>query len=496
MLLAQVSNAPQSAHPPLSFGPVAPELILVGTAIVLMLLDALAPTNDQGPAVFLSLAGVVGAAAWSLRLWFWKGSATVLGGMVATDRFTVFFRLVILAVALIGILLSYHYLGRAHEGRGEYYPLLLFATAGMTLITAASDLILVFLALEVLSLSLYLLTGFSFRRLASAEASMKYFLLGAFSSAFFLYGVALAYGASGTTNLARMAAKLSQGAPSAIALGAAGLLAVGFLFKVSAAPFHMWTPDAYQGAPTCVTAFMSAGTKVAAFAAFLRVFNVAFHPLASDWRPFIYVIAAVSIVLGSVLAIAQTNVKRMLAYSSIAHAGFVLVGFAAANQRGIEAAMFYLGAYAATIVGAFGIVELVSVRGEANIRLQSYAGLARRNPLAGGALAIFLLSLAGIPPTAGFIAKVAVFSAAIQTGLWPLVLLAVLASVVAAFFYIRVIVLMYMRDYEPLPDDVGTVDRGSVGRLAVLVPAAVTVVFGILPGILFGFLRSASVIRF
>jgi NADH-quinone oxidoreductase subunit N len=241
---------------------------------------------------------------------------------------------------------------------------------------------------------------------------------------------------------------------------------------------------------------MSAGTKVAAFAAFLRVFNVAFHPLASDWRPFIYVIAAVSIVLGSVLAIAQTNVKRMLAYSSIAHAGFVLVGFAAANQRGIEAAMFYLGAYAATIVGAFGIVELVSVRGEANIRLQSYAGLARRNPLAGGALAIFLLSLAGIPPTAGFIAKVAVFSAAIQTGLWPLVLLAVLASVVAAFFYIRVIVLMYMRDYEPLPDDVGTVDRGSVGRLAVLVPAAVTVVFGILPGILFGFLRSASVIRF
>jgi len=495
--LAPLAQTVTPAHPPLSFGPVAPELILVGTAIVLMLLDALLPTDDQEPAVFLSLAGVIGAAAWSLHLWFWKGPATVLGGTVATDRFTVFFRLVLLAVAAIGILLSYHYLDRAHEARGEYYPLLLFATAGMTLITAASDLIVVFLALEVLSLSLYLLTGFSFRRLASAEASMKYFLLGAFSSAFFLYGVALAYGASGTTNLARIGAKLSaQGGTSALALGAAGLLGVGFLFKVSAAPFHMWTPDAYQGAPTCVTASMSAGTKVAAFAAFLRVFHVAYFSLASDWRPFIYVIAAVSIVVGSVLAIAQSNVKRMLAYSSVAHAGFVLVGFAAANQQGIQSAMFYLGAYAAMIIGAFGIVELVSVRGEANIGLESYTGLARRHPFAGAALAVFLLSLAGIPPTAGFIAKVAVFSAAIQTGLWPLVLLAVLASVVAAFFYIRVIVLMYMREPEPRPDDAAVLDRAMVNRLAILGPAVLTILFGILPGILFGVLRSASVIRF
>jgi len=326
---------------------------------------------------------------------------------------------------------------------------------------------------------------------------MKYFLLGAFSSAFFLYGVALAYGASGTTNLARIGAKLSaQGGTSALALGAAGLLGVGFLFKVSAAPFHMWTPDAYQGAPTCVTAFMSAGTKVAAFAAFLRVFHVAFFSLASDWRPFIYVIAAVSIVVGSVLAIAQSNVKRMLAYSSVAHAGFVLVGFAAANQQGIQSAMFYLGAYAAMIIGAFGIVELVSVRGEASIGLESYTGLARRHPFAGAALAVFLLSLAGIPPTAGFIAKVAVFSAAIQTGLWPLVLLAVLASVVAAFFYIRVIVLMYMREPEPRPDDAAVLDRAMVNRLAILGPAVLTILFGILPGILFGVLRSASVIRF
>ena len=491
-LLAQAAT-----HPPLTFGPIGPELFLVGAAIVLMLLDALAPTDDQRPAVLLALAGVAGAAAWSIHLWFWKGPATVLGGMVAVDRFTVFFRLVLLGVAGIAILLSYQYLDRAHEARGEYYPLLLFATTGMTLITAAADLILVFLALEVLSLSLYLLTGFSFRRLASAEASMKYFLLGAFSSAFFLYGIALAYGATGTTNIAAIEAKLStHGGTSALALGAAGLLAVGFLFKVSAAPFHMWTPDAYQGAPTCVTAFMSAGTKVAAFGAFLRVFMVAFAHFSVDWTPFIYVIAAISIVLGSVVAIAQSNVKRMLAYSSVAHAGFILVGLTAANQRGVQAAMFYLAAYAATIIGAFGIVELVSVRGEGNLRLSSYSGLARRNPFAGAVLALFLLSLAGIPPTAGFIAKVSVFSAAIEAGHWPLVLLGVLGSVVAAFFYIRVIVLMYMSEYLPEPGDVAGFERAPVARVAILIPAGVTLLFGVLPGILFGFLRSASVVRF
>ena len=493
-MLAQVTTTAAS-HPPLSFGPLGPELILVGTAIVLMLLDALVPTEDQRPAVFLSLAGVAVAAAWSVHLWSWKGPATVLGGMVAADRFSVFFRLVLLGVAAIAILLSYHYLDRAHEARGEYYPLLLFATAGMTLITAASDLIVVFLALEVLSLSLYLMTGFSFRRLASAEASMKYFLLGAFSSAFFLYGLALAYGATGTTNLSGIAAKLSgQVGPLALALGAAGLLGVGFFFKVAAAPFHMWTPDAYQGAPTCVTAFMSAGTKVAAFGAFLRVFTVAFSPLAWDWHPFVYVIAGVSIVFGSVVAIAQTNVKRMLAYSSVAHAGFILVGVTAASQRGIEAAMFYLAAYAAMILGAFGIVELVSVRGEANVTLRSYTGLARRDPFLGAALALFLLSLAGIPPTAGFIAKVTVFAAAIQAGHWPLALLGVLGSVIAAFFYIRVIVLM--REYEPEPDEVPGLERGPVGRVAILIPAVLTVLFGVFPGILFGVLHSASVIRF
>jgi NADH-quinone oxidoreductase subunit N len=484
-----------AAGPPkaqMSFHPLGPELVLVGTAIVLLLLDAMLNEANQRAYALLSLAGLAGAAAYSVWLWTWEGPGTVLGNMVAADRFSVFIRLVLIGVAAVAVLLSYHYLDRADEARGEYYPLLLFATAGMTLIASATDLILVFLALEVLSLSLYLMTGFSFRRLASAEASMKYFLLGAFSSAFFLYGIALAYGATGTTNLAAIGQTLNGQTSIGLALAAAGLMAVGFAFKVAAVPFHMWTPDAYQGAPTSVTAFMSAGTKVAAFAAFLRVFNVAFHPIAGDWRPFVWVIAAVTMVVGSTLAIAQTNIKRMLAYSSIAHAGFILVGVAAGTPKGIEAAMFYLAAYATMIVGAFGVVMLVSVRGERHLSLGSYAGLARRSPFLAAVLALFLLSLAGIPPTAGFIAKVAVFSAAIQAGYWPLVLIAVLASVIAAFFYIRVIVLMYMQE----PVETEAIERAPWAELGVIVPAVLTLVFGVLPGILFGFLKSAAVVRF
>jgi NADH-quinone oxidoreductase subunit N len=486
-----------AAHPPLVFQPVVPEFILTGVAIGLLLLDALRPSEDQRPLALLALAGIAAAAAYSVYLWNWVGHPgrpkAVLANMVAADQFAVFLRLVLLAVAAIGVLLAYHYLDRADEARGEYYPLLLFATAGMTLIVAAADLIMVFLALEILSLSLYLMTGFSFRRLASAEASMKYFLLGAFSTAFFLYGVAFAYGATGTTNIVGVASKLStQIGPLALALAAAGLLGTGFAFKVAAVPFHMWTPDAYQGAPTCVTAFMSAGTKVAAFGALLRVFDVGLSPLVIEWRPIVWGLAAVTMLVGSVLAIAQSDVKRMLAYSSIAHAGFILVGVTAPGQKGIEAVLFYLAAYATMIVGAFGVVMLVSVRGERHTSLASYAGLGRRSPFLAAVLALFLLSLAGIPPTAGFIAKVAVFGAAIQQGYWPLVLVAVLSSVIAAFFYIRVIVLMYMQD----PAETLEIERAPVAAVGVAVPAALTIVFGVLPGVLFGLLHHAAVITF
>jgi NADH-quinone oxidoreductase subunit N len=322
---------------------------------------------------------------------------------------------------------------------------------------------------------------------------MKYFLLGAFSSAFFLYGVALAYGAGGTTSLSGLAGALAGPTDElALALAGAGLLTVGFAFKVSAVPFHMWTPDVYQGAPTPITAFMSAGTKVAGFGALLRVASSALGPVQWDLTPVLWGLAALTMVVGSVLAIAQRDVKRMLAYSSIAHAGFVLVGVVAANQQGISGAMFYLAAYAAMIVGAFGVVMLVSQRGEERTSLAVYAGLARRSPLLAGLLTLFLLSLAGIPPTSGFIAKVLVFRAAVDAGHWSLVVVAVVATVIAVFFYIRLIVLTYMQE----PRERAAIPTAPLPAAAVVATALVTLVLGVLPFLLTGFLDSAAVLRF
>jgi NADH-quinone oxidoreductase subunit N len=478
-------------HPPLTFGPIAPELILVGVGIVLLLGEAIWQRVARWMLAVGALIGIAAAAIYDMTLWNYHGPATVLGGMVSVDRFAVFSRIVLLGVAAIGVLFGHHYFQRTGDTRGEFYPLLLFCTSGMTLIAAAGNLLIVFLALEILSLSLYVLTGFSLR-LAAVEGAMKYFLLGAFASAFFLYGIALVYGATGTTSIGGIARELSgRIGPQPLALAGAGLLAVGFAFKIAAVPFHMWTPDVYQGAPTPITAYMSAATKVAAFAALIRVFDVSFQPLAQDWTPFIWVLAAVTMVVGSILAIAQTDVKRMLAYSSVAHAGFILTAITAANADGISAALFYLVAYATMIVGAFGVVMLVSIRGEERTALGSYAGLARRSPALAGLLSLFLLSLAGLPPTAGFIAKVSVFGAAVRAGHWPLVLIAVLASVVAAFFYLRVIVLMYMQD----PQDEVTPRPATAPGLALAVPAALTILFGVFPQLVFGFLRSASVLR-
>ena len=478
--------------PKLVFQPILPELILAGVAMIGLLYEAIAKRSDRAVHLWISLAGLLAAAAASVLMWSWTGDATVMGGMVSADRFAVAGTLILLAVAAMGLLYGAHYFGRSgDEPRGEFYPLVLFATAGMVLIVAAANLIVTFLALELLSLSLYILTGITGRR-GSNEAAMKYFLLGAVSSAFFLYGVAMAYGAAGTTSITALATALGGKTGSqALALLGFALLLVGFGFKVAAAPFHMWTPDVYQGAPTPVTAFMSAATKVAAFFALIRVLDVAFQPLTWDWTPVIVVLAALSIVVGSVLAIAQTDIKRMLAYSSVAQAGFILTGLTAGNSTGIRAAMFYLIAYAAVTLGTFGVVMLVSARGEEQTSISSYAGLYRRSPLLAAMMTIFLLSLAGIPPTAGFIAKVVVFSAAISAGHWPLVLVGVLASVAAAFFYLRVIVYMYMRGPKLDQDE----DLSLMPRLALVVPASLTLAFGIFPGLIAGLIEKASVLR-
>jgi NADH-quinone oxidoreductase subunit N len=480
------------ATPHLEFAPIFPELLLCGVAIVGLLYEAVAPKSERLWHLALAMAGLIAAALSTFPLWHWAGEPTVMGQMVSVDRFSVVSRLLLLGIAATGLLLGTHYFARSGDTyRGEFYPLVLFATAGMTLITAAADLIVVFLALEILSLSLYVLTGITGRR-TSNEAAMKYFLLGAFSSAFFLFGVAWAYGATGTTKITAVANTLAgQTGNQGLALLAFVFLAIGFGFKVSAVPFHQWTPDVYQGAPTPVTAFMSAATKVAAFMALIRVLDVAFQPLAWDWTPVIWVLAAASVIVGSVLAIAQSDIKRMLAYSSIAHAGFILTGLTSANQTGIRAAMFYLVSYALMTLGSFGVVMLVSARGEEQTSLTSYAGLAKRSPLLAGLMTLFLLSLAGIPPTVGFVAKVGVFIAAIRAGHTPLALIGVVSSVVAAFFYLRVIVLMYMQEPQGSFEE----DRSLLPRVVIAIPAILTLAFGVFPGLIAGILERASILR-
>ena len=477
--------------PEIVLRPILPEIIVAGAAMAILLLDAFRSSRDRRPLALLALAALAAAAASAIGLWSWDGAATILGGMVATDRYGVFFRLVILAVAALAVLLSMHDVDE--ERGGEFYALLLFSAMGMSLLAVSADLIVVFLSLEILSLSLYVLVGSSPRRLASQEAAMKYFLLGAFSTAFLLYGIALAYGATGTTSLSGIAGALAgETGDLGLAMAAAALLTVGFAFKVAAVPFHMWTPDVYQGAPTAVTAFMSAGTKVAGFAALLRVASSALGPVAWDLTPALWALAALTMVVGSVLAIAQQEVKRLFAYSSVAHAGFVLVGVVAANQQGISGAMFYLVAYAAMILGAFGIVMIVAGRGEERTTMAAYAGLARRSPLLAAMLALFLLSLAGLPPTAGFVAKVLVFQAAVEAGHWALVVVGVLATVIAAYFYIRLIVVSYMEE----PEDRGAIPTAPVPGVAVGLAAALTLVLGVLPFLLLDVLESASILRF
>ena len=477
--------------PVLVFQPVIPEIILCAVAIAGMLYEAFAPKSSRTVHLVFALAGLAGAGIAAIKLWNWSGDPTVLGDAIAADRFAVVATVVLVIAAAFGCI---HYTHETARGRlafrGEFYPLVLFATAGMVLIAAANDLIVVFIALEILSLSLYVLTGLGGRR--SNEAAMKYFLLGAFSSAFFLYGVAMAYGATGSTKIPDIVGALGgQTGSQALALLGMGLLVIGFGFKVSAAPFHMWTPDVYQGAPTPVVAFMSAATKVAAFFALMRVLDVALQPLTTTWTPVLYALSVISVVLGAVLAAAQRDVKRMLAYSSVAHAGFILAGLTSPNMIGIRAAMFYLIAYTVMTVGAFGVTMVVAVKTDEPSSYDSYDGLAARSPGLAALLTIFLLSLAGIPPTVGFIAKVTVFGSAIRAGNWPLVVVCVLASVIAAYAYLRVIVRMYFRAPQLAVDD----DRSVVPQAAGLVLAVTVLVLGVFPRLLSSIIDQASILK-
>jgi NADH-quinone oxidoreductase subunit N len=424
-----------------------PVILLAGWALVLMLVDLAVPAGRKHITGWLALLGT-GVAAAGLLGWPRVGALTAFNGLVVADGFATFLHAIFLVSAAVAIMLALNYLPRAGIERGEFYVLLLLTVSGMLLMSQAADLIIVFLALELLSIPLYVLSGLARPNLASEESAMKYFLLGAFASGFLVYGIALTYGATGTTGLNGILAAAAQGGPNLLLLAGASLLLVGLGFKVAAAPFHMWTPDVYDGAPSIVTAFMSVGAKAGGFAALLRVFLTAFPALTPQWALVAAGLAALTMIVGNFAALAQSNIKRLLAYSSIAHAGYILMALPAAgsNDAAVGSALFYLLAYALTTLGAWAVVMAVEKRDGAGLRLADYAGLFARRPALALGMAVFMFSLTGLPPTSGFIAKVNVFQAAIDAGYVWLALIGVVTSLVSAYYYLRIVVLMFMRE--------------------------------------------------
>jgi NADH-quinone oxidoreductase subunit N len=464
------------APPSISLTALLPPLIVVGTALLVLLLDLVPVRGGKGHLATVSLAGLVAALLTALALW--GAGARGFRDMVRLDNYALFFHVVICYAAALIVLLSVDYLERAHAESGEYYALVLFSTAGMLLLASAGDLIVVFLALELMSLSLYVLSGLFTMRLTAGETSMKYFLLGAFASSFLLYGIALLYGATGSTNVERIAAAAAAAPRDPLVVLGVGLLMVGFGFKISSVPFHMWAPDVYQGAPTSVTALIATGSKAAVFAALIRVVVAGFRSAQPDWAVVLWVLAVLTMTVGNVVAIAQSNLKRMLAYSSIAHVGYMLVGLVAGGPTGAGAVLFYLLAYTFTTVGTFGVITLCERAGEEAVDVRDYAGLARRHPLLAFALALFLLSLVGIPPLAGFVGKFYLFGAAVQAGYVWLAVIGVLNSAVAAYYYLRVLVYMYMQ--EPGAEG-ASLAPSFAGGLALAIALLAVVLLGVFP---------------
>ena len=452
-------------------------IALSAGAILLLLLEFIPPrpNGDRGPLLSMLTLIAAGYAVYRVR----DEKRALFEGMFVHDGLTVFFTLLFCAVGVVSVLFAWHYNKRTRIGQPEFYSLLLTAVLGMVVMAASNDLITIFLGLELMSLSLYVMVGFRRNLLESNEAALKYFLLGAFASAFLLYGIALLYGATGTTNLQRIGDFLGDtplGRQPLILMGSL-LVFTGFLFKVAAVPFHMWTPDAYQGAPTSVTGFMSAGAKAAGFAALLRILVRALPSLQHDWQPLLAVVAMLTMTVGNVTALLQNNVKRMLAYSSIAHAGYILVALAAGGREGSAAAVFYLAAYSFMNLGAFALLTMMGRGSDEPVLVSDLAGLGFRQPLAGLALTLFMVSLGGIPPTAGFMGKVLVFGAAVKAGLvWPLVVVGVLNSVISVFYYLRITVALYMREPEGEPV---ALSLNAPAVAALLLTAAATLWWGL-----------------
>lgn len=439
---AQLQTIPQSVD----YVRILPEIVLSLFGIVIMLLDPL--VDEEKSQKLLSGIGLVGAVAALLSTWYMAQSpGLAFSNMVRVDSFSVFFHYLVIAIGAVVILSSFEYMAVQRIRAGEYYALILFSLVGMGLMSSAVELVLIFVGLEISSIATYILAGFRRQAASSSESSLKYFLLGSFATAFFLYGVALMFGATGSTNIDLISQRLQSGPVQVLVYVAMSLMFVGLGFKVAAAPFHIWTPDVYEGAPAPIVGFMSTAPKAAAFAVLLRVVYAINAP-GRFWL--IWVAAALSMTLGNVCALVQSNVKRLLAYSSIAHAGYVLVAFAMTTPEnssiGISAAMFYTAAYAAMNVGAFAVVSHFANAGERYITLEDYEGLGRSSPFLAATLTIFLLSLIGIPMTGGFLAKFYVFSAAVKANLIWLTLIGVVNSAIGAYYYLRIIVVMYMRE--------------------------------------------------
>ena len=486
--------------PSLSYMLLSPMLIVFGAAVLGVLIEAFMGKAHRAA---IQLTVSIGALLLALlQLWQIKdmSSTTAAVNSVTIDKAGIFFQFIIVSLALVAVLLiadQDNFVAQASAVPGsneekiaiqqkvqqtEIFPLVLFAVGGMMLFTVASDLITLFVALEVFSLPLYLLAGLSRRRrLLSQEAALKYILLGAYASAFFLFGAAFVYGYSGTVSISGISAAAGSANDIFLFIGII-FISVGLLFKISAVPFHSWTPDVYQGAPTPITGFMAACTKVAAFGAILRIFYVGFADSQTLWQPLIAVIAVITMIFGSVVAIAQRDVKRMLAYSSIAHAGFLLLGVVSLSKDGLAASLFYLFAYGFTTIAAFGIISLVrDSTGEVS-DLNRWVGLGKKSPLVAAVFSFLLLSFAGIPLTSGFIGKFAIFSAAYQSGNVSLVIVGVLASAIAAFFYIRVIIMIFFTD--PVNDSVSVVIPSIRSRIAISCATLISLVLGVLPSLL------------
>ena len=463
---------------PVSFSAIVPMLVVTLAGVAAMLAEAMRSSGERMPIGGLGLIGLGGAGIASVLLW---GRDATSFGVVRADDFALFITLLLVVVGALTIVFSFDVVERDGLPGGEYYALVMFALAGMMLMASATDLLVMFLALEVLSLAVYVLTGIRRDSPSGTEGAFKYFLLGAFSSAFFLYGIAMVYVVTGSTRLDRIGQVLASPATASEPLTwvAVGLLLVGFAFKVSAVPFHTWTPDAYEGAPAIVTGFMSTGVKVAAFAAFVRVFLSALDPLRDGWSSALWAIAIATMIVGSTVGLVQTNIKRMLAYSSIAHAGYLLIGLVVGSAVGKSALLFYLLAYVLTNLGAFGLLAAIGTRGRGNDTLDDLTGLGTDQPRAAALLTILLLSLGGFPPTAGFIGKWYIFSAAVQDGYYGLAIVGVLTSVVSVFYYLRIVVRMYMT-----PKPVGAVSLPIVpttAMMALAVTVAGVLLLGILP---------------